>query len=279
MFQRALNKAFNIKEEDSVFHENQAFNGKADQQRFLKMYQQKGFHEILDYGETKFAAIRKEYGTIEMFHNKHLEIREMFESSPKLRQMGNESFFRKDYKEALDCYQGALCLAKNDLTRSICYGNMSAVYAALKNPLACIENIKMGRKLHKYNANAVDKFLEKLKNREESVKGLPNVPKFEDLILSFPEYEEIPGLAETVGIKEPHTKNQHLYAKEAMKFGDVIAVTESILVGVDHKTGKDLGYCCTSEKSHICLTCGISSFDLVVPCNECGVQFCSEACR
>lgn len=264
----------------SIFHENQAFSDTADRSKFLKLYQKKGFHEVLNYGETKFESIRTHYVMLTTMNKTISHSKKSSTASDSSRNAGNTFFFKKQYRQALDSYNRALCLAETKSQRSLCYGNISAIYCALKNPNACLANIKMAKKMHTKKEAGVDKFLEKLNSREKECEHMIQIPGLENLKLSYPEHENIPGLCNKVGIREQHTKNQHLYAKESMKYGDIIAITESIQVGVDEKLGNDLGFLCYSAFGHFCYNCGIKTYYVAFPCDSCSfIQFCSESCK
>lgn len=273
---------FNIFGEKSIYHENQAFDGSADQSRFLKMFQKKGFSEILNYAETKFNLIRQHYIALSSANEEMGDQKKSLAWSNRSRIEGNNHFNKKNYRAALTSYNEALCFAETREQRSLCYGNISAIYFALKNPDASLDNIKIAKKMHA-RKEGVDKFLEKLESREASCNEMLKIPGLQNLVLTYPEHEHIPGLAKTVGIREQHTKNQHLFAKESMKFGDVIAVTESIQVGLDHKLGSDLTFLPVdsgNSADHFCYNCGVTTFYVSFPCDTCSiVQFCSEACK
>lgn len=260
----------------SIYHENTVFNGAADRASFYKMFQSQDFNKLLDYGETKFEAIRANYQMLCDVNRDMLATVRVKSSkeSIKYRENGNEFFKNMDYKQALNSYQKALCFAKTAKEKSFCYGNLSAVYFALKDPEACLGNIKLAIEMHSPETGE-DKFLDKLHLREKNCERLEKRPVIQDLLLSYAEHENVPGLSKNVGLKEPGTKNQQLYAKESMKYGDVIAVTEAIQVSLGRTY-----YIQEHGSYHFCYNCGITSFPFVIPCDTCCViRFCSEACK
>lgn len=272
----------NFFEENSIFHEKTAFKGKDDQEEFLRMFRRMKFNDVLNFAETKFQEIRKAYELTSAFNCTFALRPKSSLESDTYRKEGNQFFIAKRFQDAYISYVKALRYAENDYQKSICYGNISAVYFHLKNPQACLKNILMARKLHSSPGNQT--FLEKMSARKEACNALASIPVPQSLILSYSEHTNIPGLSATVGLRNPRTRNQHLYAKSSMKLGDVVAITEAFQVGVDEKMVNGLNLNSKSEtfimSAHFCYNCGISSFDVIYTCDTCvSMEFCSEFCK
>lgn len=175
--------------------------------------------------------------------------------SVEKRKIGNDFYVKEDYDQALNYYQQSLVLASSKENKASSYGNISAVYAALKDGKSSILNIAAARKLHTPK-NGQDAFLERLSRREQECNRMDSPPfvntfrksstMFESgrlnigellgsknnlytksfpigLPLSYPPNPKVPGLVDRVGKAE-----KTLYAMKDMHFGDVIAVTKSV---------------------------------------------------
>ncbi|KAL5291147.1 hypothetical protein ACFFRR_010513 [Megaselia abdita] len=270
--------------ENSIFHEKQAFEDEEDQASFLQMFKRKGLNNVLNYAENKFQTIRVMYEALSTLgrqsgENCIMKRTKDENKSDYARKHGNKFFCSKNLEKAFHSYQEALCYAESDFQKAFCYGNISAVFFQLKNPRASLKNIEMARKF--YPASGEQKFLNKMSAREEACKNLTTVPVPQDLILSHPAHANIPGLSVNVGLRDPRTRNQHLYARNNLKYGDVIAVTESFQVALDKHLAMEVNPETAYAKNiHFCYNCGVCSFDVIYPCDNCAIiQFCSETCK
>lgn len=165
--------------------------------------------------------------------------------SVKIRKIGNSFYQNKDYEAALSFYQQSLVLASSRENKALIYGNISAIFAAVKNAKSSISNMEAAKKLHT-PIDGQDLFLEKLSRREKECEEMKSPPFFNTfekskdvmilgnkdnplarafpigLPLTYPSNPKVPGLVDRIG-KTVNT----LYATTDLRFGDVIAVTRS----------------------------------------------------
>lgn len=221
--------------------------------------------------------------------------------SVEKRKIGNNFHKNKDYERALNYYQQAVVLASTKENKSLSYGNISAVYAAVKDAKSSISNMAAARKFHTPKSGQ-DNFLERLSRREKECNNMelrPFVNTYKQslstglkigielgnednllvkafpigLPLTYPSNPKVPGLVDRVG-KAAKT----LYATEDMNFGDVIAVTKSIASAYE-KMFEIVSGSAQLLSKHFCSNCGITQFSVIQTCDHCISRFCSDSCK
>lgn len=191
--------------------------------------------------------------------------------SEQIRKKGNESFYQKDYFDALSKYNEALRYAEiNSKELGLCYGNRSAVYLQVKQFNECLENIRLARQ-----NNYPNESLQKLIKREDQCKklmenavGSMEKPWNDFYKMSYSSHPNIPFLADCVELKELKGKKRGMFlaTKRDLKAGDIIGVTEPMF---------RFPYFTT----HRCSYCLADKFMNYILCSGCvDVMFCNEMC-
>lgn len=151
------------------------------------------------------------------------------EKSETARKNGNSFFERREYFEALLCYNEALCYAETDEVMAEAYGNRSAVYYSVNNVEKCLENIDLARN-HRYSAEK----MEKLNERERRCRNLlyhQQETSFENNVknffkLSYPPNENVPFVVNCVKLGFEQKYGRGIYATRKLKVGDILAMEE-----------------------------------------------------
>jgi SET and MYND domain-containing protein 4 len=182
----------------------------------------------------------------------------------KLRLEGNQEFMKRNYFEALLCYNKSLCFAEKPETSSLCYANRSAVYLEIKLYEHCLSNIKLARK------NYPKKMTKKLDEREEKclsehlaaldTKAIDsNATLASDFLkLSYPANPKLPFATECLELKENEKFGRHIVTNRNLKAGDIIAITPNIYNVIN-----------SSARFHHCSFCLKSNEMDLIPCPEC----------
>jgi SET and MYND domain-containing protein 4 len=185
----------------------------------------------------------------------------------KYKELGNNCFSKKDYREAAILYNKALCHATSNLQLSLLYANRSAVYLEVKKFKECLENIQLAKnsgypqekmaKLIAREVNCKTKLLihqneEKLSKVEEAVK------KF--FKLSYKSHPTIPHIIDGIELRRSEEFGRHLITTRDLKAGDMIAIEEPFLKYLES------GHVARFERCANCLR--QNNFNLI-PCNKC----------
>ncbi|KAL5284889.1 hypothetical protein ACFFRR_006920 [Megaselia abdita] len=231
----------------------------------FKINEQKPYEEFKRYLSIKYRDYRKYVDGI----NKYNPFNETSKNDTKSdcsRKKGNCLFAKGEYSKSLNCYYNALALAASDENKTLCYGNISAVFfktGKLESCLAVIEHVK---KLH----SSKDNYFKKISKREEQCQQLLknkkkiNYPK--TLPLSYPKN---PNNHEIVNCIKRGPKGG-VVANQALKMGDVIAVTKPFLRAMEQTPSKNT-----------CSNCWKDMIETnIAVCDNCVcVMYCSEECK
>lgn len=146
------------------------------------------------------------------------------------RKVGNLSFKKNGYFEALSNYNQSLITAKlleSEELLAFAYGNRSAVYFKIKQFKKCLENIQLARlngypadKLHKLQSRE-EKCHEMMQQQQEDPGDDPN----DFFKLTYPANKKIPFIVDCLEIREGDKRG--IFTNQDLKAGDIIAIEES----------------------------------------------------
>lgn len=183
--------------------------------------------------------------------------------STDFKNLGNESYNKKYFQEAIINYNKGLCNADSDIQLSLLYANRSAAYFEVKRFKECIENIELA-KLYGYPKEKLSKLI----LRENNCKKLmqQNIT-FEDeeasknfFQLTYKSNEKVPFIIDGVQLKYSDQFGRYLTTKRYLKAGDIIAIEDPFLKWIDRESEMRFQRCAT------CL--GHNNLNLI-PCEKC----------
>lgn len=190
----------------------------------------KSYQEIMDYCGQKHQHERKilsKYFDDCISDGIKTYAKKDNSKSDTLRKQGNIEFLRKNLVKSLDSYYSALNYAETDDKKALCYGNISAVFFESKQFQCCLDSIEKARKLFRFTTEAfIVKTTERQKKCEEILKQHIKQPKNQQLQLSYPQN---PRFKQVINCIEERSDGGGLFAKNDLKVGDIIAITEPIM--------------------------------------------------
>jgi SET and MYND domain-containing protein 4 len=183
----------------------------------------------------------------------------------EFKELGNQCYTNKDYREAIIFYNKALCYAESNLQLSFLYANRSAAYIELKLYKECLKNIQLAKDLGYPKGK-----MEKLAAREEKCKGFlilkhDKVNKNEDIVksffkLSYKCHPTIPFIIEGIELRRSEEFGRYLITTRNLKAGDIIAIDEPFLKSLSK------GHVIKFERCARCLLENNLNF---IPCEKC----------
>lgn len=181
--------------------------------------------------------------------------------SDLLRTLGNKSFAKSKYFNALLYYNHSLCFAKPESTQiSFAYANRSAVYLNLRQLELCLHNIELA-KLSNYPSDKMEKLIE----REEQCKELmktsksnPDDDPFNFFKLSYPANEKYPGIVDCLELRNNRKFGNYFITTKDLKAGDVIGIEEP---SFSHSNA--------GSRLHRCFHCCDDVLLNLLPCHGC----------
>jgi len=201
----------------------------------------------------------------------NMGVKKSNDDSDCYREEANELYKSKQYLQALELYNKALCYAENIKSKeaAFCFANRSVVYKKINLPEASIENIHLARNAG-YPAELMDRLNDREKKCQEMMEQPRKVNPAKDFFkLSYPAHKKTPFIANCIELRETKKYGRGLYATRDLKPGDIVVVFDftfpSILGNAVYKR-------CTN-----CLE--VNDMNLF-PCSSCaGTMFCSKKCQ
>jgi len=188
------------------------------------------------------------------------------------RVKGNAFQRAKSFYKALQSYNAALCYAESIKSEnaSFIFAHRAACYLDLKLYVKCLDNIELAR-LANYPDEMFLAAREQLATHllEDSPKprGEQEAKRF--FRLSYPAHKKIPFLAKCIKLQKNVKQEQHMYATQGLKTGDVIAVFEPVLESINQEA--------IFRRCSHCLKTNCLS---LIPCMRCvSSMYCSQECR
>lgn len=147
------------------------------------------------------------------------------EKAKELKTKGNSFYAKKQFFNALICYNQALCFAQTGSEQeALIYANRAAVYLENRLYEECLSNLKKAEDLN-YPRPEV------LKTRREKcyeMLGKQDDPKFKrhKFELVFAPHEKFPFLSECLEFSKDSDGHPHIHTTRDLQVGDVIAFGE-----------------------------------------------------
>ncbi|KAL5284949.1 hypothetical protein ACFFRR_006955 [Megaselia abdita] len=243
-------------------------NFEKDDSEFRMILQNKSYQELEEYMRTKYGRVRKAISQT----NRHSIYKEGIHvkndrKSDSLRKEGNSDFAKGEFIESLKYYYKSIVFAETDEKKALSYGNISAIFYKTDKLECCLTAIGHVKDLYKKN----DDFLKKILKREEDCENLlKNKDKIvypKSMPLSYPHNENNNEIVHCI----EKGRNGGVFATKNMKFGNIIAVTNPIIIGE-----------ATKRSDYItCRNCWKTMTDTdIAVCDNCVIViYCSEKCK
>lgn len=178
------------------------------------------------------------------------------------RMIGNEKFKDGDYYGAMAEYNQSICFAENGSEYlSLAYGNRSSCFEKLKMFSFCLIDIQLAKE-----SNYPQRLMQKLDDRQRKcLLQMQSVESTSQPVLSFPEDEHLPCMANVLRIDVNDEYGRLVTATQDIDIGETVLIEENYIRFV---VGENVQ----------CSNCGKQNVNFV-PCEKCGgAMFCSELC-
>lgn len=182
--------------------------------------------------------------------------------SDELRKKGYELYKKDKYFDAINEYNRALVLARDDdVRKSLCYKRRAAVFLKLEYFEHCMHNIELAvphcpdSKLFKLH-----RLLEKCQEAMKTTADAGAIPFKHEFKLSYEANPKIPFFIDALELKEDSVDGKHMITTKDLKAGDVVAVIDEPLRLSAFKN---------DQKAMMgCFTCGDKNYGDLIP-GEC----------
>lgn len=185
-------------------------------------------------------------------------------TATKYREIGNKKFAKKQFLDAMECYNQSLCFAKiGSKAVGLAYANRSTCFLKLNMFKKCLADIELATE-NQYPAHLMEK-LEKRKN--DCLKAMETEADQSGIFdpkLDFDANERFACLANVLDVRCNDRFGRHIVATADIDIGKTVMV-EKCFIGV---TKHDHYKCC-----NICLKTNQN----LIPCRNCtSALFCSD---
>ncbi|XP_037029728.1 SET and MYND domain-containing protein 4-like [Bradysia coprophila] len=193
--------------------------------------------------------------------------------SENFRLLGNKLFSVEKWFGALEYYNKSICFAtKNSEQLAIGYANRSAVYLELKEYKLCLDNISLaraaalpGRLMNKLNQREADC----LRLMETDGNGNQNNSQLgkEELQLSRTAHSQVPFIVDCLEMKRNLEHGRHIVTNEDLKPGEIIAIEDAFVCGLDESFNYRRCTYCTKENVLSLISCDVCTNTMF--CSDC----------
>lgn len=199
-----------------------------------------------------------------VFCYKEFNPRKSNRTSDFLRFIGNETFAKKDWLNAMECYSATLCFAEHGSNNvSFAYANRAACFLSMNRYDECLRDIELAEQAKYPN---MEKLMERKAKCQCLMQGATKEEK-DNLKLSFEPSVNFPCLGNVLEVRRNEEFGRHVIANCDIDVGKTVLI-EKAYCSLGQAPDRFQCYTCTKEEANF------------IACPKCtDVMFCNEECR
>lgn len=200
--------------------------------------------------------------------NAHKKMKSLFSkcdaTSQVKRKFANMHFKDRDWEDAIEYYNEALCFAeKGSKCMGLAFANRSACFFNMKLFDQCLIDIELAKQ-NNYPKSLIPELEKRKLHCQKLIASGMHSQERRTLQLDFMENEQFPGMSNVIEISKSADGKHAVYASENIEVGKIVAIDKSFT--------KTL-FMIYGWKCNICL----SSNTNLVPCKKCTTaMFCND---